>query len=394
MPVGSWGVVVSIISAAWCLASRLRLASDPVDRAVAGGRGQPAAGIGRYAVARPPLDGRQQRLAGRLLGDVDVAEAADQRGDDPAVLLAVDPLDRRARAIHPRRALCLEGTDLDLARQALDASVAHSSAASRSGSSRIQKPPSHSLDSANGPSVTTGSAPVLSTVVVASMGQQSAREHPAPGVLHLLVEASSASNIGCISSRVCGHRGGRPRCGARRACTGSSLSSMGGPVRVRPLLPRTARPRTTPFPKSRRTPTVSAMSAPEFRLSNTVLGRTDPPGLAEFYRELLGWVATRTGAEWVVIKPGGGSGPLLPARGGHEPPTWPTEPGNQQMQLHLDIGVDDLDAGVARAEGLGARLGRVAAPGRRAGAARPGRPPLLPVRAGAMKFALVGTVQP
>ena len=70
------------------------LAADPVDGPVAGGRGQPAAGVGRYAVDRPLLDGGQERLAGRLLGDVDVAEAADQRGDDPAVLLAVDPLDR------------------------------------------------------------------------------------------------------------------------------------------------------------------------------------------------------------------------------------------------------------------------------------------------------------
>ena len=109
------------------------LAADPVDRAVARGRGQPAAGVGRYAVAGPALDGGQQRLAGRLLGDVDVAEAAGQRGDDPAVLLAVDPLDRgrgvrraigmsqvragQVRASPPRRSgrLGLEGTDLDLA---------------------------------------------------------------------------------------------------------------------------------------------------------------------------------------------------------------------------------------------------------------------------------------
>ncbi len=71
-----------------------RLAPDPVDGPVAGRRGQPAARVGRYAVDRPPLQGDQQGVGGRLLGEVDVAEAADQRGDHAAVLLAVDPLDR------------------------------------------------------------------------------------------------------------------------------------------------------------------------------------------------------------------------------------------------------------------------------------------------------------
>jgi glyoxalase superfamily protein len=39
----------------------------------------------------------------------------------------------------------------------------------------------------------------------------------------------------------------------------------------------------------------------------------------------------------------------------HQPPTWPTRADTQQMQLHLDIGVDDLEAAVSRAEALGAR---------------------------------------
>ena len=38
-----------------------------------------------------------------------------------------------------------------------------------------------------------------------------------------------------------------------------------------------------------------------------------------------------------------------------KPTTWPNKPGTQQMQLHLDIGVLDLEAEVARAEGLGAQ---------------------------------------
>jgi len=95
-------------------------------------------------------------------------------------------------------------------------------------------------------------------------------------------------------------------------------------------------------------------------LSNTVLGTPDPLGLAEFYRQLLGWVYRDedpgSDATWVVIKPPtGGSGLALQLETEHEPPTWPTEAGTQQMQLHLDIGVQDLEAEVARAERLGAR---------------------------------------
>ena len=40
---------------------------------------------------------------------------------------------------------------------------------------------------------------------------------------------------------------------------------------------------------------------------------------------------------------------------------WPPEPGTQQMQMHLDLEVDDLDAASAVAEEAGARrLGGVA----------------------------------
>lgn len=95
-------------------------------------------------------------------------------------------------------------------------------------------------------------------------------------------------------------------------------------------------------------------------LSNTVLGTPDPPGLAEFYRELLGWVYRdedhASDDTWVVIKPAeAGAGLSFQLEAEYEPPTWPTKAGTQQMQLHLDIGVDDLEAAVARAEGLGAR---------------------------------------
>jgi len=98
------------------------------------------------------------------------------------------------------------------------------------------------------------------------------------------------------------------------------------------------------------------MSAPQFRLSSTVLGSSDPRGLAGFYRDLLGWEVRVDSPEWVVLGSPSGAGLSFQLEGGHVPPTWPSGPGDQQMQAHLDIGVTDLSAGVARAQALGATL--------------------------------------
>ena len=92
-------------------------------------------------------------------------------------------------------------------------------------------------------------------------------------------------------------------------------------------------------------------------VSNTVLGTPDPSGLADFYLRLLGWVYRdedhASDDTWVVIKPPeGGPGLSFQLEPEHETPAWPTRRGTQQMQLHLDIGVQDLEAEVARAEGL------------------------------------------
>ena len=40
----------------------------------------------------------------------------------------------------------------------------------------------------------------------------------------------------------------------------------------------------------------------------------------------------------------------------HVPPIWPQGPGDQQMQLHLDIRVEDLVAATGFAQSLGARV--------------------------------------
>jgi catechol 2,3-dioxygenase-like lactoylglutathione lyase family enzyme len=92
-------------------------------------------------------------------------------------------------------------------------------------------------------------------------------------------------------------------------------------------------------------------------LGSFVLGTPDPARLAAFYRDLLGWV-TVEGADPAFIRlrapereRPGLSFQLEPD---HIAPTWPPREGTQQMQAHLDLLVDDLDAAVGRAVSLGA----------------------------------------
>ena len=87
---------------------------------------------------------------------------------------------------------------------------------------------------------------------------------------------------------------------------------------------------------------------PSFSLTAAVLGTPDPPGLARFYQRLLGWPIGSEDPTWVTLRPGGGAtGLSFQLEEDHVPPAWPSGPGDQQMQLHLDIRVDDLDAAVA-----------------------------------------------
>ncbi len=97
---------------------------------------------------------------------------------------------------------------------------------------------------------------------------------------------------------------------------------------------------------------------PEFRISSTVLGASDPRALADFYRALLpDWETLVDLPQWVKIKPpGGGHGLAFQLEEHHLEPTWPAGPGDQQMQAHLDIGASDLAAGIEYAEARGARL--------------------------------------
>lgn len=96
------------------------------------------------------------------------------------------------------------------------------------------------------------------------------------------------------------------------------------------------------------------------RLSTVVLDAHDAHELAAFYQRLLGYVVRAEEPDWVLTGPPPGTeGTSLAFQTEPEyvPPVWPTRnPGDQQMMLHLDIEVDDLEAETVRAVAEGARL--------------------------------------
>ena len=200
-----------------------RLATDPVDRPVVGRRGQPGPGIRGQAGLGPALQGDEVRLLGRLLGDVDVTEAAGQGGDDPTVLLTEDTVESHGRGARPDAGTCRSGLRLGLERPHLHRAPgrpripcrASSSAASRSGTSTIQKPPMCSFDSRYGPSVITGSPlPVPSTTVAVDAGlRPPAKTHEPAAWTSLLNARPPRTSPGrCPGS-------GRCRCRGRKAGT-------------------------------------------------------------------------------------------------------------------------------------------------------------------------------
>ncbi|MEU9393020.1 VOC family protein [Streptomyces sp. NPDC048324] len=99
---------------------------------------------------------------------------------------------------------------------------------------------------------------------------------------------------------------------------------------------------------------------PRYTLSAAVLDCPDAHELAAFYRRLFGWAVRESEPDWVMIAPPeGGTGLSFQTEPQFVRPTWPAEPGAQQMMLHLDIGVDDLDSAVAHAGDMGAQLADV-----------------------------------
>jgi hypothetical protein len=72
-------------------------AAQPVDRLVPGDAGDPRARVRRYAVARPALEGDDERLLDGLLGRVEVAQDPNEGGDRPSRLVAEQTVDDPAR---------------------------------------------------------------------------------------------------------------------------------------------------------------------------------------------------------------------------------------------------------------------------------------------------------
>jgi hypothetical protein len=71
------------------------VAANAVDCAVARRGQEPGARVVGRSFARPALGGDRERLLGGFLGEVEVAEEADQRCEDAAPLVAKDLVEDR-----------------------------------------------------------------------------------------------------------------------------------------------------------------------------------------------------------------------------------------------------------------------------------------------------------
>ena len=90
-------------------------------------------------------------------------------------------------------------------------------------------------------------------------------------------------------------------------------------------------------------------------LAGVVLDSPEPRKLADFYRRLLGWTIGSEEDTWVTLHgPDGGTHLSFQLEPTYRPPTWPSERTHQQMMLHLDFQVGDLDAAHAHALAVGA----------------------------------------
>ncbi|MEN3613746.1 VOC family protein [Plantactinospora sp. ZYX-F-223] len=90
-------------------------------------------------------------------------------------------------------------------------------------------------------------------------------------------------------------------------------------------------------------------------LTTVNLSAPDPAALARFYQRLLGWEITEEESDWVLMRdPAGGVGLAFQTESPYARPRWPAGPGDQQMMMHLEIRVDDLESAAAHAVACGA----------------------------------------
>lgn len=88
-----------------------------------------------------------------------------------------------------------------------------------------------------------------------------------------------------------------------------------------------------------------------------VLDAPDVAVLAGFYSELRGWAIWRQDDDGAALDLGEGVAYLsIQLNPDYVRPVWPAQQGRQQMMLHLDFEVTDLESEVARAVALGAEM--------------------------------------
>jgi len=88
-----------------------------------------------------------------------------------------------------------------------------------------------------------------------------------------------------------------------------------------------------------------------------VLDAPDGPALARFYSNVLGWEITKEDPDGAAMAPPDGVAYIAcQTSPEYVRPVWPPAVGAQQMMLHLDFEVSDLEAAVAHALELGAEL--------------------------------------
>ena len=87
------------------------------------------------------------------------------------------------------------------------------------------------------------------------------------------------------------------------------------------------------------------------------LDAREPILLADFYARLLGWPVTHTDENGAAIAvPGSTSFISFQRNDEFRAPTWPANDGDQQMMVHLDVAVDDLEVAATAAVALGAAI--------------------------------------
>jgi catechol 2,3-dioxygenase-like lactoylglutathione lyase family enzyme len=97
--------------------------------------------------------------------------------------------------------------------------------------------------------------------------------------------------------------------------------------------------------------------AQRLTLTTVNIGAPDPGALARFYQRLLGWEIKAEEPNWVLLKaPDGGVGLSFQTESSYVRPTWPAGPSDQQMMMHLEVRVDDLEGAAAHANACGATL--------------------------------------